>query len=384
MTESKWQIDHRARAARFASWEWLFPASVLSPRMGVLALLLFANLDVWGGKDVRPEESAEGFLEVAPKIDGEAPHLSDLPPAYGETPYRLGAGDVLSIQFYGRPQLTRPQVAVAPDGTVSYLSAASVAVRGLTVEEARHAIEADLAEVYRNPRLILTPIELASNSYTVIGMVRLTGVFALDSPITLVEAMARAGGTESGLFDRRYVDLADLDRSFIIREGRRLPVDFRKLLLHGDMSHNIALAPGDYIQIASALANHYYVLGAVESPGREAFTAGASVVAAITKREGFTGSAFRERVIVVRGSMNEPEAHVVNVREILRGARPDFPLQPRDIVFVGSRPWYRPEEILDRAVSVFLRSATSTWTSANAPIIFTEPVVPGRRDREDP
>jgi polysaccharide export outer membrane protein len=321
--------------------------------------------------------SAGGVFGNDEVIDLES-SLSDLPPAYGETPYRLGAGDVLYIQFYGRPELTRPEVTVAPDGTLSYLSANSVPVRGLTIEETRLAIEAELTELYRNPRVILTPLRLASNSYTVIGMVKLTGVFAFDSPITLVEALARAGGTESGLFDRRYVDLADLDRSFIIREGYRLPVNFRRLLLEGDMTQNIALAPGDYIQIASALSNDFFVLGAVANPGREGFTADASVVAAITKRQGFTGRAFRDRVLVIRGSMTEPEVYVVNVQEILRGASADFRLEPKDIVFVSNRPWYRPEEILDRAVTVFLRSATSTWTSNNAPIIFSDPVIPGK------
>jgi polysaccharide export outer membrane protein len=328
---------------------------------------------------------ADSVLELSPDSDDSVAgqEIADdvgLPPAYGETAYRLGAGDVLSIQFYGRPNLTRPQVTVAPDGTISYLAATNVEVRGLTIEEARKRIAQALTGLYRNPRIIITPLQLASSSYTVIGMVRLTGVFALDSPITLVEAIARAGGTESGLFDGRYVDLADLDRSFIIRDGYRLPVNFSKLLLEGDMSQNVALAPGDYIQIASALANDYFVLGAVTNPGREGFTAGASVVAAITKREGFAPSAFRERVIVVRGSMDEPQVFVVNVRDILRGVRADFPLEPKDVVFVSNRPWYKPEEILDRAVAVFLRSATATWTGANAPIIFSDPVIPGSRE----
>lgn len=350
---------------------YIFPLScrfskVMSSRLVLLPALCVLVLSLAGQQDE--------FTSA------EVDNAEQLPPAYGEVPYRLGVGDVLSIQFYGNPNLTRPQVTVAPDGTISYLAAISVPVAGLTIEEARLKLESSLANLYRNPRLIITPLELASSSYTVVGMVKMTGVFAMDSPITVVEAIARAGGTESGLFDRRYVDLADLDRSFLIRDGRRMPVDFRRLLMEGDMTQNIALAPGDYIQIASALANDYYVLGSVGNPGREGFTAGASVVAAITKRQGFGDAAFRERVLVVRGSMTNPEVFVVNVREILRGAEPDFLLEPKDIVYVSNQPWHRPEQIVDRAFSTFLRSVTSTWTSANAPVIFNEPVLPGNRE----
>jgi len=297
-------------------------------------------------------------------------------PGYGEMPYRLGAGDVLSIQFYGMPDLTRPEVTVAPDGTISYLSATGINVRGKTLTETRAEIESRLAGFYRNPRIIITPISLVSKSYTIMGMVKLAGIFPMDQPLTLIEALSRSGGTVSGLFDRRYVDLADLERSFIIREGKRLPVNFRKLMLDGDMTQNIPLAPGDYIQIASALANDYFVLGAVKKPGREGFTEGASVMAAIAKRLGFQETAFRERVLIVRGSMTDPQVIVVNTDAILKGDKQDVRLEPKDIVYVSNRPWYKAEQVLDAAVAVFLQASVAAYTGANTPVLFRNAIIP--------
>jgi polysaccharide biosynthesis/export protein len=297
-------------------------------------------------------------------------------PGYGEMPYRLGAGDVISIQFYGMPDLARPEVTVAPDGTISYLSATGVNVRGKTLTETRKEIESLLSGFYRNPRIIITPISLVSKSYTIMGMVKLAGIFPMDQPLTLIEALSRSGGTVSGLFDRRYVDLADLERSFIIRDGQRLPVNFRKLMLDGDMTQNIPLAPGDYIQIASALANDYFVLGAVRKPGREGFTEGASVMAAIAKRLGFQDTAYRERVLIVRGSMTDPKVIVVNADAILKGGTKDVPLEPKDIVYVSNRPWYKAEQVLDSAVAVFLQASVAAWTGANAPVFISDAILP--------
>lgn len=296
--------------------------------------------------------------------------------AYGEEPYRLGAGDVLSIQLYGLPETLRPQVTVAPDGTLSYLSAVGLEVRGQTITDARRRLEEALAVHYRKPQVIISPVGLVSKSYTIMGMVKRTGIFPMAQPVTLIEALSRAGGTVSGLFDRRYVDLADLQRSFLLRNGQRLPVNFYKLMVEGDMSHNIPLEPGDYIQVASALANDYFVLGAVKKPGREGFTEGASVMSAIAKRLGFEGTSYREHVLVVRGSMTDPQTFVVNTDAILKGEREDFLLEPKDIVYVSNRPWHKAEDVLDNAVSSFLEASTAVWTGANVPVLFRDALLP--------
>lgn len=295
---------------------------------------------------------------------------------YADSPYLLGAGDMLKIQLYGLPDTIRPEVTVAPDGTISYLSAVGLGVRGKTITEAKHELETALAAFYKSPRVIITPMALVSKSYTVIGMVKRIGLFPMDQPLTLIEAIARAGGTVSGLFDRRYVDLADLQRSALIRNGSRLPVDFNKLMLSGDMSQNAAIEPGDVILIASALANDYYVLGAVRKPGREGFTEGASVMSAIAKRLGFQDGSYREHVLVVRGSMDDPETFVVNTDAILKGSEKDFLLKPKDLVYVSNRPWRKAEEVVDAALANFLEAATAVWAGANAPILIKDAILP--------
>ena len=284
-------------------------------------------------------------------------------PASWRSRYELGPGDVVNFSLFGRPELDRPAYRVAPDGTISFLQAQNIQVNGLTIDEARLAIEQSLTAHYNSPRVIITPQEIASKRYTVLGKVVKRGVFTLERPITLVEAIANAGGLETGLFEQNTVELADLDRSFVSRAGTRLPVDFRRLFHEGDMTLNVEIEPGDFIFVASNIANNYYVLGAVENQGVQGLTEDASVVAAIARRGGFTPTAWTDRILVVRGSLDKPETHVVNVRKILAGEEKDFPLQPKDIVFVADRPWVLAEEILKTALSAFVTSASSSWVN---------------------
>lgn len=287
--------------------------------------------------------------------------------------YTLGPSDVINIRFYGRTELERPGVRIAPDGTISYLQVNSLDVNDMTIDELRATLEKALAKYYRNPRIVITPGELKSKRYVILGKVVDKGVFTLERPITLLEAIARSRGIETGLFEQSTVEIADMDRSFIVRRGKRLDVDFAKLYYEGDLSQNVYIEPQDYIYFASNLSNEYFVLGAVAQPGAQGFSNRASIISAVTRREGFTEGSWKKRVLVVRGSLSEPEPHVVDVEAILAGRAPDFALQPGDIIYVNDRPWYRAEQILDIAVQNFLKSATSTWVNQNVPDAIQQP-----------
>lgn len=287
--------------------------------------------------------------------------------------YELGPGDVINFSLFGRPELDRPGFRVAPDGTISYLQAQNIKVAGMTIDEARLAIEKGLASNFRSPRVIITPQEVGSKRFTILGKVINKGVVTLERPITLVEAIANAGGIETGLFEQNTVELADLDRSFVSRSGERLPVDFRRLLNDGDMSRNIEIEPNDFIYVASTISNDYYVLGAVMNPGVQGLTPDATVVSAISRRGGLGDRAWPDRVLVVRGSFDKPQTFIVNVKDILAAKEKDFKLQPKDIVYIADRPWAVAEDILKLALSAFVTSATSNWVNLNIDPVINPP-----------
>ena len=275
--------------------------------------------------------------------------------------YTLGAGDIIDIAFYGRTELDRGQIFVQPDGSVSYLQAQNIPAAGLTIDALRTRLETELSRYHRQPRLVLSPVELRSKRYVILGKVVDKGSFPLDRPTTILEAVARARGIETGLFEQNTVELADQPRSFLMRGGARVPVDFEALFLRGDLSQNVALEPGDFLNFPSAVTNEVYVLGEVGQPGILGVTNGLSTVGAIAIRGGFTRAAFRQRVLIVRGSLQNPERIVVDTAAVLAGRQPDVVLQPKDIVYVSARPWRLAEELLDAAVTALLQAGTASW-----------------------
>ena len=339
---------------------------MLKPAKALSAIIYFTVVLLSGEEAIQQNDAV---MESA-SHDG---NRASATPATWRARYELGPGDVINFSLFGRPELDRPGFRVAPDGTVSYLQAQNVNVNGLTLDEARMQIENALKSHFKTPRVIITPQEIGSKRFTILGKVVRRGVVTLERPITLVEAIANAGGIETGLFERKTVELADLDRSFIARQGKHIPVDFRKLLNEGDMTQNIEVEPNDFIYIASTISNDYYVIGAVNNPGVQGLTEDASVVAAITRRGGFSERAWTDRVLVIRGSFTDPKVHVISVKDVLAAKATDFKIQPKDIIYVSDRPWAKAEDIMKLALSAFATSAASTWVNLNAEPIISSP-----------
>jgi protein involved in polysaccharide export with SLBB domain len=264
--------------------------------------------------------------------------------------------------LFDLPDSVRTEVPIGPDGRISFLQARDVMAAGLTIDELRAKMDEALAKFYQNPHSIITPVAFHSKKYIMLGAVATKGVYTFDRPLRVIEAIARAGGLETGLYAARTVELADLQRSFLVRNGQRVPVDFERLFQRGDLSQNIPLQPDDYLYFALASANEIYVLGEVMMPGVQVFAAKPSAVSAVAMGGGFTTRAFKSRVLVVRGSLDHPETFVVDVAAILSGKKPDFKLQPRDIVYVSRNPWVVAGEIIDMAAKAFVQSALVTAT----------------------
>ena len=90
---------------------------------------------------------------------------------------------------------------------------------------------------------------------------------------------------------------------------------------------------------------------------------------------GFTERAYKQKVLVVRGGLDNPKRFVVNMNDILDGKTPDFRLEPRDIVYVADHPWARAEDLADMAATAFITTVVTIWTGNNIHLI-NQPFVP--------
>src|SRR5262249_40095217 len=116
-----------------------------------------------------------------------------------------------------------------------------------------------------------------------------------------------------------------------------------------------------YLYFASAGAKEVYVVGEVRLPGPVTYTRDLTIIGAIAARAGYTDRAYKARVLVVRGPINNPEAFAIDTHAILDGKNWDFQLQPKDIIYVNSRPFIRVEELTDLAITAFVQSLISSW-----------------------
>lgn len=286
----------------------------------------------------------------------------------------LGPGDAMDISIQGHPDLTRTNIFVGPDGRISYLQVQSLKVDGMTIEELRAQLDKELAQYYNVARSIVIPIAFNSKKYFVLGKVISKGVYPLDRPMTVIEAVARAQGLETGLYERNTIEMADLSRSFLIRGGQKVDVDFEKLFYEGDLAQNITLEPNDFLFFGAAASKEIYVLGHVMNPGPVGFVPEATVITAITDRGGFTDRAYKGKVLVVRGSLTKPETFIINTKQILDASKPDFRLESRDIVYVSQRPWIRAEELLDEATQSFIQGFVTAFSGVKIGPFIKHPI----------
>ncbi len=136
-------------------------------------------------------------------VDREVPEaLRDAPaPSVPAFEYLVGPGDVLRVNVFGHPELSSmayrgstPGTPVEASGSISLPALEPLPVAGLTVFEIRDAITEAYRKYLRQPRVDVSVIEFGANRVYILGEVRQPGMFVLDRPLHLIQALALAGG----------------------------------------------------------------------------------------------------------------------------------------------------------------------------------------------
>lgn len=273
-------------------------------------------------------------------------------------PFRLGPGDKLELEVLGRSG-SRATTFVCPDGKVYYDLLPGLDVWGWTLEETRQRLEAELAKYYARPQVSVNLTAVESKRVWVLGRLNKSGIYPLNGPMTVIEAISRAGGLFTSRFSGTTEELADLNHSFIVRSGEMLPVNFQKLLRTGDTGQNIYLEPDDFIYLPSSLSSQIYVLGAVNGPRPVGFVDNMTLTTAIAKALGTQPQAQLSQVAIVRGSLSEPRIAVVDFKAIQSGKAPDVRLEAHDIVYVPLSPYRTLERYVKLITDTFVRTVAA-------------------------
>ena len=316
----------------------------------VLILLSGAVACQHRGPAFDPLAEQPGFTTVARDL---RPPESLLRPS--PEPYRIGPGDVLSIEIAGLPE-TRATTFVAPDGMVYFDLAGGVKAEGMTLPELSARLETLLANDYRAPRVSITLSEAKSKRFWVLGNVNAPGIYPLARPTTLIDAISTAGGILTSRATGTTIEMADLQRSFIIRDGKPLPVDFQALVGQGNLAHNIQLRPGDFIYLPSITSQEVYVLGAVAKPRAVGLSGTMGLIGAVADAGGILPNAHDTSVLLIRGSLTTPMVAEINLRDIMTGKRRDVPLSPGDVLWIPDSPWTRLPVYLDGVFGTMART----------------------------
>ena len=318
-----------------------------------------------------------GCQHPGPRFDPYAPGTQATPDLQGVTmtnrinpdwlrppaaPFTLGPGDRVEIELIDEPA-SRIDTTVGPDGKIYFNLLPGLDVWGLTLPQARAALEKELSQFIRDqPRVALSLRGVESRRVWLLGRVQAPGVYYMTNATTLLEAIALAGGGATLAASKDVGtagandDLTDFRRSFIVRQGKLLPVDFQSLVANGDVSQNIYLEPDDFLYFPPATAREVYVIGAVGQPSAVPYMEGMTMGSAIANCFGTASEAYLSHVAIVRGSLSQPKVAIINYKNIIRGETPDVILQPHDIVYVP----YEPYRYLVRYVDLIMNTFVST------------------------
>lgn len=176
--------------------------------------------------------------------------LSELPiktTVQASEPFTVGAGDVLEIRVWRSPELsvTSP---VRSDGFIAVPLVGSLEVAGLTPEEIKAEVEAQLAEYVASPEATVIVTNVNSTAFS--NRVRVTG--AVDEPLsitwredmTVLDLVLMAGGAN---------DFADPQKTVLYRETndgvQAFPVMLDDILKRGQLNTNYELQPADILTI---------------------------------------------------------------------------------------------------------------------------------------
>lgn len=239
--------------------------------------------------------------------------------------YVIGEGDGLDVAVWGIKDLSF-SVKVRPDGKITVPGLGDVIASGFTPTALQQSLTVKLKELVKNPIVTVTVREITNSKVYIFGGGIRSGVYDLTRKSSLLQLLCTLG----------EVKTADLRRSYLLRNGKKIKEDFHRLFIQGDTNDDVPVESGDSIFMPLLMDKNIYVLGAVNMPKSIEYRDGMTVMEAILESGGFTKFASQNDTLIRRKSDNKEETIEVKAKEITKNGdlTQNVKLKPGDYIIV--------------------------------------------------
>jgi len=286
-----------------------------------------------------------------------------------EGDYRIGPGDVLTIQMVGRTDIlseTGPsgtEFTITENPMLALPHIGAIKVHGKTAFELQEDLKAAYAKWIIDPIPSVIIKKFQANQIAVLGAVKVPGKFPLDTGDGLLDGLFKAGGVypvginpgqAPGRFLKVYRErIAERERETLslddlikrVSEGDRtlqreeIVVPIEDYLASGVMAFNIPLKANDIVYVVPAGAVN--VQGRVNKPGVIYLGPSVRTVTQVITQAGglkFGASSWVQLERVMPDGKRKP--FVMNARNMIERTAVDFVVEDNDQI-VAFNQWFR-------------------------------------------
>lgn len=277
-------------------------------------------------------------LPVAPLSTRPVPMALTYTPGKFPTGLRAGSDlispqDLLEITVFKVPDLTR-ELRVDSRGYITFPLIGAVRAQRMKPAQLERVIAQKLEQTYmNNPQVTVVVKESVQNRVTVEGAVKKAGIFPVAGDMTVLQAIALAGGLAANADEHRAILLRKDARGQVSQQ----PIDLAAIR-EGRMQ-DLALLQDDRIVVQEGTYNRFTVDGAVANSGVFSLKSGMTFMQAVAMAGGTTELADKEQASLFRRAPNGSfRRYRVDLQAIREGRAPDPALERDDrIVILESR-----------------------------------------------
>jgi polysaccharide export outer membrane protein len=158
--------------------------------------------------------------------------------------YIIGAEDVLTVFVWKEPDMTKT-VPVRPDGMISLPLIGEIKATGYTPVQLQDVLAESMKKMISDPQVTVVVEKIGSLNFNIVGEVNHPGYFPLTRRMTVLDAIAMAGG---------FKDFAKSKKVYVLRTAangtqERLPFNYKAVIKGQNPQQNIELLPRDTIVV---------------------------------------------------------------------------------------------------------------------------------------